>query len=307
MGTHSEGQGGPDKPGVLPYPSGVCVAHLCPAESRHHCRPLHVSSPDWSERDFCVSGYQSKDRAPLEDGGDGGCRCIGDGLCRALLCTHGRVGGFRHSEERMDEGEWYRTKRDFIIHINKQIIQKTMKTKALLGLMAFVCLAVLNFTQGANNFGLSQALASASSNSSSYSGPWDTSSSSTSHFITNDDPCCIKWLQTVWNSSPCIKGTRFEEKPLQCPLKPEVTTNFDNLEITTDEGYTFTIGPDGAQISVTEGGAIHINGSMTTEVTGYFFVTATNSICTESGGKCNDCQDFIADCDNYKQSPVPVE
>lgn len=35
--------------------------------------------------------------------------------------------------------------------------------------MAFVCLAVLNFTEGANNFGLGQALASTSSDSSSNS------------------------------------------------------------------------------------------------------------------------------------------
>lgn len=79
-----------------------------------------------------------------------------------------------------------------------------MKTKTFFGLMAFVCLVVLNFTEGANNFGLGQALASTSSSSSSSRG-----SSSSSSSLTH-----VKQYTSSWEKE-CLAGSVTNESSSQ--------------------------------------------------------------------------------------------
>lgn len=184
-----------------------------------------------------------------------------------------------------------------------------MKTKTFFGLMAFVCLAVLNFTEGANNFGLGQALASTSSSTSSSWWNWSTSSGTT-HFVVTDEPCCNTSLQTEWNTNPCQQGTRNEPQTLYCPVPSDQTQESTTTTTTTTTTYPapeITIGVEDIDVTIPIGQTTTI--TTTTETTisttpGYKEIHTFDVLCTRYGGKCNVCKDFIADCTNYKNCPV---
>lgn len=94
-----------------------------------------------------------------------------------------------------------------------------MKTKTFFGLMAFVCLVVLNFTEGANNFGLGQALASTSSDSSSSNSSWR-----------------APWLNSTSSNATGATGLKkvFIQKIIECTKGGENTTGNQNTNSNND-------------------------------------------------------------------------
>lgn len=168
-----------------------------------------------------------------------------------------------------------------------------MKTKTFFGLMAFVCLAVLNFTEGANNFGLGQALASTSSSSSSSRG---SSSSSSSSEITD------RMVSEYTVKLECTRTKKDQSTKKNTTTEKENEKDEVNADIKIKAGpFEFETGGKGGDEQSKENGE-QLESQVNDEITEKAIFEAKNYTCAPKPGGIDKCHDnFIATC----ETPYP--
>ena len=151
------------------------------------------------------------------------------------------------------------------------------KIKFSVGVLAFMGLAVLNFTQSESSF-LSKAMASSSSTSGSSSSGSPSSSSSSSN------PCC-HWYDIFDN---CNQKKTVEENVL---VDCKITTTIYESESGECQTEIISFGKITAAVSPSFKASSHIK-STTTQ--GYEF--HSDVVTCPTNGECNDCEEYRPDC-----------